>query len=91
VLDGRFQKPLDLGERNDFIEAGFDLAAGHAENRAAEIYVFTATELRVKSRSHFQQRTNRAANAEIALTRLGDARQEPQQGCFSRAVVADHA
>ena len=91
ALDRRIEKSLDLGKGDDLVEFPADLGPRHAEDRAVQKDVFAAGQLRMKSGADFEQAGDAALDRDAALGRLGDARQDLQQGRFAGAVAADDA
>src|SRR5262249_5445670 len=61
----------------------------HAEDGAVQVDVLPPRELRVKPGSHLEQGADAAANLHITARRLGDARQDLEQGALAGAVAAD--
>ncbi len=91
ALHRRVEKTVDLTECNDLVELAVDLGAPHAQDRAVEIDVLAAGQLRVEPGPHLEQAAGAAANLGAAAGRLGDAREDLEQGGFARAVAADDA
>ena len=63
ALDRGVEKFLDLGKGDDLVEFPADLGAAHAENRAIEIDILAAGELRVKPGADLQEARDPAAQA----------------------------
>jgi hypothetical protein len=91
ALHGGVEKLLDLGEGDDVVELGSDLAPLHPENGTVQEDVLTAAQLRMESRPDLEQRGHPAAQDGATLGRLGDARKNLEQGTLARAVAADDA
>ena len=49
---------LDFGKRYNVVELSRDLSSAHAENCAIQKNIFTATELRMKTSTDFEQASN---------------------------------
>ena len=84
-------KFLDLGKGHDLIELAIDFLLSHAENRAVQIRVFAAGQLRVKTGAHFEQAAHAAMDFRAADGRLRDAGENLQQSGLAGAVAADQA
>src|SRR5262249_18524516 len=91
TFDRRIEKLLYLSEGNDLVELAIDLRLLHTENRTVEINVFTTGELRMETRTDFQQRTDTPVNLGESTRGRGDARENPQQRAFAGAVQTDDA
>ena len=63
---------LDTGEREDRVELPVDLAAGQAEDRAVEVHVLPARQLRVEARTELQEGGHLAVDGDLAAVRLED-------------------
>ena len=89
ALHRRIEKAFHLGEGDDLVEAGRDLTAPHAKNRAIEEDVLAPGELGVKAGAHLEQRAH--ASAQTHLTRGGrcDAREDLEQRALAGAVASD--
>jgi hypothetical protein len=59
ALHGRVEELLDLGESDDVVELGSDLAPLHAEDRAVQEDVLAAAQLLVKAGADLEQRATR--------------------------------
>src|SRR5580658_1851478 len=73
VLQRSIEKALDFGERDDRFFFAFDFAFAHAEDRAAEVDVFTASQLGMNPGAYFQQAADAAMNFGKSCGRPGDA------------------
>jgi len=91
VFDRRIEEPLHLGEGHDLVELAPNLGARHAQDGAVQEDIFAAAEFGVKAGADLEQRGDPAANGDAPRRRLGDAREDLQQGGFARAVAADDA
>ena len=91
ALDRRVEELLDLGKSNDLVELASDLVRAHAEDRAVEIDVLAARQLRMKSSADLEQAGDAADDGDAPLARLGDARQDLQERGLAGAVAADDA
>ena len=91
ALDRRVEEALDVGERDDLVEAAADLGAAHAEDRAVEEDVLAPGQLRVEAGADLEQRADPAGHLGPAGARLGDPREDLQQRALAGAVVADQA
>src|SRR5262245_25124000 len=91
MLDRGLQEPSDLGEGDDVVEPALDLAPLHPEDGAIQIDVLPASELRVEAGADLQQAADAAGYLDLALGRLGDAREDLEQRTLAGAVAADDA
>src|SRR5687768_17149064 len=82
---------LDFGEIDDLVKLGVDLAPAHAEDRAVQVDVLAPAELRMKAGADLQQRADTADQVDRARGRLGDTREDLEQGAFARPVASDDA
>src|SRR4029453_13206329 len=89
ALDRRVDEAVHLGEGDDLVEAPDDLGPAHAENGPAQIDVLAAGELTVEAGADLDDRAQPPAQPRLADARLGDARQDLQQGALAGAVAAD--
>ena len=80
---------LDLGERDDLVELALDLRPLHAQDRAVEVDVLAAGQLRVEAGADLQQRRDPPAQHGPPVGRLGDPAEDLQQRALARAVAAD--
>src|SRR6266404_6830 len=67
VFYGYVDKPFNFREGYDFIKPALYLAFRHTQDRAAQIDILPPRELRMESRSHFQQRAYASVNLCPAL------------------------
>src|SRR5207245_2218310 len=81
----------DLGEVDDLVKAPVDLGPPHAEDRAAEVDVLPARQLRMEAGADLQQRTDTTSDSGSTARRFGDPRQHLEQRRLSGAVAADDA
>ena len=89
MLHWRVEKLLHLGEGHDFVEFPPNLRARHSEDRPVEKHVLAATEFGVKTRADLEQRRHPAAQFDAPCGRLGDPRENLEEGRLARAVAAD--
>ncbi len=76
---------------DDFIEFPPDFGMTHAENRAIQIDVLAAREFRMKTGSDFEKARDTTLDRNAPGARLGDARENFQQGRLACTVAADDA
>ena len=76
TLHRRVDEGFDLGKFDDLLHLMVDLGAAHALYGAVQVDVFPAGEVGVEARAHFQKRGHAPAQADLALRRGGDARDE---------------
>src|SRR5262249_4137540 len=76
TLHRRVEKLFDLRKRDYLVELAIDLRLLHAENRAVEIDVFTASQFGVETGADFQQRADAPANLRESARGRGDAREQ---------------
>jgi hypothetical protein len=74
-LDRHVHDGLDLGEGGDVRELPRELAAPHAEDRAAEEDVLAAGELAAEAGADLEQRADAAVDAGASFGRARDPRQ----------------
>src|SRR4029077_7380839 len=91
ALDGRVEEGLELGEGDDLVEALPNLGPAHAEDGAVEEDVLPSGELRVEARPDLQQRADPSGHIRPPGARLGDPREDLQQGALPGAVMTDQA
>jgi hypothetical protein len=91
ALDRRVDEALDVGERDDLVELPLDLLALHPEDRAVEEDVLATRQVGVEAGADLEQRPDAPPDPSLAFRRVGDARQDLQQGRLPRAVPADDA
>src|SRR5262249_40336068 len=91
TLDRCVDKLLHTREVYDLVELAFDLGAAHTENGAVKIDVFASGELGMKAGADLEQTCDAADDSDAPLARLGDARQDFQEGRFAGAVAANDA
>ena len=89
ALDRRVEEVVDLGKRDDLVEAALDLPLPHPEDRAVEVDVLAPRQLGVKADSDLEQRAHATANVCEAVGRLRDPREDLQQRRLACAVAAD--
>ena len=85
----RVEKLLDPREVDDLREAARHIATGMAEDRAVQEDVLAAGELRVEAGADLQQGGDPAADLHAPGSRLGDPREDLQQGRLPGSVAAD--
>ena len=76
---------------DDLVEAGGHVLARQAEQRAVEVDVLPAGELRVDARPHLDERADPPADVDPAGVGVHDPGQDLQQRRLARAVDADQA
>jgi hypothetical protein len=91
ALDRRVEELLDAGELDDRVELALDLGAAHAQDRAVQVDVLAAGQLRVEAGADLEQRADPPAQLGAALRRLGDPREQLQERALAGAVRADQA
>jgi hypothetical protein len=91
ALHRRVDEALDLGEGDDLVELALDLAAAHAEDRAVQEDVLATREIAVEARPDLEERPDTAADARLAVRRLGDAREDLEQRRLAGPVAPDDA
>ena len=89
MLHRRVEELLHLGKRHDLVEFPPDLRARHPEDRAIEENVLAAAQLGMKPRADLEQRRHPAAQFDAPCGRLGDPRENLEEGRLARAVAAD--
>ena len=89
--DRPVDRVLDLGERDDLVEALADLGAAQALDRPVQVDVLAAAEVRVEAGAELEQRADAAVDLHGARRRLDDPGEHPQQRRLARAVAADQA
>ena len=90
-LDGRVDILLHPAEVDDLVKFAVDLAAGHAEDGAVHIDVLAARQFGVEAGADLQQGGDAPSQVDLPAGRLGDAREDLQQGAFPCAVMPDDA
>ena len=80
---------LELGERDDLVEALADLRALQPVDRAVQEDVLAAGEVGVEAGAELEQRADPAADGDAALGRLDDPGDQAQQRRLAGAVPAD--
>jgi hypothetical protein len=88
---GVSMKRPDLGELDDLVELARDLAARHAEDRAAQEDVLAPRQLGVEAGADLEQAADPPFEPGVPGGRIGDAAQDLQQRALAGAVVADDA
>ena len=79
MLQRRIDEICDLGEGDDLVEFSVDFLLAHAENRAVQIGILAAGQLRVKAGADFEQAAHAAADFGATDRGLGDAGENLQQ------------
>ena len=82
---------LELGERDDLVEALADLRLAETLDRAVQEDVLAAAEVGVEAGAELEQRADPTADGDLALGRLDDPGDQPQQRRLARAVAPDQA
>ena len=77
--NGPVDRVLDLGERDDLVEALTDLGAAQALDRPVQIHVLAAAEVRVETRPELEQRADPAVHLHRAGRRLDDPGEHAQE------------
>ncbi len=90
-LDRRVDELLDLRERDDLVELALDLGAAHPQDRAVQVDVLAARQLRMESGPDLEQRSDAAVDLGEPARGLRDPRQDLQQRALTGAVAADDA
>src|SRR5882672_6330701 len=88
-LSRRIEKPRHLGEGHNLVELTRDLIAIHSQDRAVQVNVFTARQIRMKTCSHPQQTAGTAKQVGFTRRWSGDSRQNSKQRRLAGAVAAD--
>jgi hypothetical protein len=91
ALHRRVDELAHAREVDDLLEAVAHFGPRHAENRAIQEDVLAARQLGMEAGADFQQAGDAPADLDPARGRLGDARQDLEQGGLAGAVVADDA
>ena len=91
VLELLIHEILKLGEFHDVIVHGIDFRAGEAEQRAIQIHIFTAGQLRVESHAKFNERDQLALDGDGTLFRSVNLRNNLQQCGLSGSVTPNNA
>ena len=82
---------LELGERDDLVEALLDVGASEALDRAVQEDVLAAREVEVEASAELEERADAPLGASATRGRLDDPRDHAQQRRLARAVPADQA
>src|SRR5437773_3905755 len=77
---------LDFSEIDDSVETTIQFASLHPEDGAVEVDVLAPGQFRMKSRSHFQERTNVSSDFAHPVGWTRYAGEDLQQGAFARPV-----
>src|SRR5690348_13412906 len=91
VFDGSVEEFFGAGEGDDFVEAGGDFSALHAEDGAVEENVFAAGEFGMEAGADFEERAGAAGDFDFAGGGFGDAGEDFEEGGFAGAVASDDA
>ena len=91
VLELLIHKIFELGELHDVIVHGIDFRAGEAEQRAIQVHIFTAGQLRVESHAKFNERDQLALDGDGTLLRSVNLRNNLQQCGLSGSVTPNNA
>ena len=81
----------NFGELLDLGKLRVDLLAREAQNRGVHVDVLASGEFRIEARAQFEQGCYAAANDDVALGGMKNARHDLQQCAFAGAVLADDA
>ena len=79
-------KVVNLSEIHNRIEGSLNLILGHTQNRAVEVHVIAAGQIRVETSAHLNQTRNIAASENLTLIGAHHARNHLQQRGLTRAV-----
>ena len=90
-LDRGVEELGDLGELDDVVELPPDLGPRHAQDGAVQVDVLAAAELLVEAHADLEQAADATVDLRPARGRLGDAREDLEQGALAGAVAADDA
>src|SRR3989442_11046945 len=90
-LHGGVEETPEVGELLDRRHRAVDRAALQTEERAVQVRVLAAAEVRMEARADLEQRRDPAGHLERARGRLGRPREELEQRGLPRAVRADDA
>jgi hypothetical protein len=90
AFDGRVDEAGDLGEFDDFVEFGADLAVRHSQDRTIQVDVLAPGQFRMKARADFEQTGDAPAHFDAAAAGFDDATEDFQQRRFPGAVAADN-
>ena len=91
ALHRRVDELLDARELDDLVELRCDLAPLHPEDRAVQVDVLAAGQLRVEAGPDLEQAADAAADRGAALGRRRDPREDLEQRRLAGAVPADEA
>ena len=91
ALHRRVDETPELGEVHDLVEAPADLLAGEAEDRAVQVGVLPAGELRVDAALDLDQRADAAGRRDVPRPRIRDAGDQLEGGGLSAPVRPDDA
>ena len=89
--DRPVDRVLDLGERDDLVEALANLGAPQALDRAVQEDVLASGEVGMEAGAELEQRADPALDLDGARGRLDDPRQHAQQRRLARPVAPDQA
>ena len=91
VLARGVEELVDAGEVDDLVELAGDLPPRHAEDRAVQVDVLTAGQLRMEARPDLQQAPDPPAQLGPARGRASHAAEHFEESRFARPVAADDA
>ncbi len=80
---------LELGERDDLVEARADLGPTEPLDRTVEEHVLAPGEVGVEPRAELEERADAPFGAHLPGRRLDDSRDHTQERRLARAVTAD--
>ena len=91
ALERSVEELRNPGELHDVIKATPYVAAAHAQDRPVQVNVLAAGQLGMKPRAHLEQRADASARPRDAGRRLGNPRENPEEGALARSVRPDDA
>jgi hypothetical protein len=91
VLHRHVDELTHAGKVDDSFELFCDLRTSHAEDRAAQVDVFAAGQLRMKSRADLDEGRQLPSDGNFTRRRRGHVRKQLEDSALARSVVADDA
>jgi len=85
------EEAVDLGERDDLVEAAGHLGGTHPEDRAAEVDVLEPGELGVEPGADLEEGADAPDQVDVPVAGRGDPTEDLEQRALARAVAADDA
>src|SRR5438034_11115255 len=82
---------FDFGKSHNLIEFPINLGFFHTEDRAIQVDVFSPSQFRMKTRAHFQQRTNSPVDLGKAFSWISNAGENLEEGSLASSVAANNA